>query len=196
LKNMKKICVFCGSSSGNDPIYEEYARNMAVAIRNNNQSLVYGGGSVGLMGIIADELLRLGGEVIGVIPEFLAELEVDHKGLTKMITVNSMHERKKEMSELSDAFIAMPGGFGTLEELAEILTWEQLGLIRKPIGLLNVNAYWDPFVRMLDQMVETGFLKPENRKIIQIDSDPGSLLNSMQKFIPVITEKWLDKDQT
>ena len=193
---MKKICVFCGSSSGNDPIYEEYARNMAVAIRNNNQSLVYGGGSVGLMGIIADELLRLGGEVIGVIPEFLAELEVDHKGLTKMITVNSMHERKKEMSELSDAFIAMPGGFGTLEELAEILTWEQLGLIRKPIGLLNVNAYWDPFVRMLDQMVETGFLKPENRKIIQIDSDPGSLLNSMQKFIPVITEKWLDKDQT
>ena len=193
---MKKICVFCGSSSGNDPVYEEYARKLASVLNINNQSLVYGGGSVGLMGVIADELLRLGGEVIGVIPEFLADLEVDHKGLTKMITVDSMHERKKIMSELSDAFIAMPGGFGTLEEIAEIITWAQLGLVRKPIGLLNVNGYWDPLVNMLDHMVDVRFLKPENRSMLQIDNDPVSLLASLQNYIPVITEKWLDKDQT
>jgi uncharacterized protein (TIGR00730 family) len=193
---MKKICVFCGSSSGNDPVYEEYARKLASVLNINNQSLVYGGGSVGLMGVIADELLRLGGEVIGVIPEFLADLEVDHKGLTKMITVDSMHERKKIMSELSDAFIAMPGGFGTLEEIAEIITWAQLGLVRKPIGLLNVNGYWDPLVNMLDHMVDVRFLKPENRSMLQIDNDPVSLLASLQNYIPVITKKWLDKDQT
>jgi uncharacterized protein (TIGR00730 family) len=193
---MKKICVFCGSSSGNDPVYEEYAKKLASVLNINNQSLVYGGGSVGLMGVIADELLRLGGEVIGVIPEFLADLEVDHKGLTKMITVDSMHERKKIMSELSDAFIAMPGGFGTLEEIAEIITWAQLGLVRKPIGLLNVNGYWDPLVNMLDHMVDVRFLKPENRSMLQIDNDPESLLASLQNYIPVITEKWLDKDQT
>jgi len=177
-------------------MYEEYARNMASALNINNQSLVYGGGSVGLMGIIADELLSLGGEVIGVIPGFLADLEVDHKGLTQMITVDSMHERKKIMSELSDAFIAMPGGFGTLEEIAEILTWAQLGLVKKPIGLLNVNGYWDHLVSMLDHMVDARFLKPENRSMLQIEEDPISLISSLDNYIPSISEKWLDRDQT
>ena len=193
---MKKICVFCGSSAGNNSTFEHYAKKMAKAIINNNYSLVYGGGSVGLMGIIADEVLNQGGEVVGVIPGFLADLEVDHKGLTEMILVDSMHERKKLMSELSDAFIAMPGGFGTLEEVAEILTWAQLGLVRKPIGLLNVDDYWSNLVSMLDHMVETKFLKPENRELLQIESEPQSLLIAMEEFVPTITEKWLNKDQT
>ena len=193
---MKKICVFCGSSPGNDPEYKQYAKKMAVALFNNNLSLVYGGGSVGLMGVLADELLELGGEVVGVIPEFLVAKEVDHKNLTQMITVSSMHERKQTMSELSDAFIAMPGGFGTLEELAEILTWAQLGLVQKPIGILNVKGYYDDLIRMFDHMAEASFLKDENRKMIQIDREPEVLLSAMERFVPIITEKWLDKDQT
>jgi hypothetical protein len=193
---MKNICVFCGSSSGNDPEYEEYAKKMAAALFKSNKSLVYGGGSVGLMGILADELLALGGQVIGVIPEFLAAKEVDHKSLTRMITVSTMHERKQRMSELSDAFIAMPGGFGTLEELAEILTWAQLGLVQKPIGVLNVKGYYDDLIRMFDHMTESSFLKAENRSMVQMDSEPEILLNTMEKFVPIITEKWLNKDQT
>jgi len=193
---MKKICVFCGSSSGNDPEYEEYARKMASAIFHNNMSLVYGGGSVGLMGVIADELLNLGGEVIGVIPGFLAEKEVDHKSLTQMITVDSMHERKQIMSELADAFIAMPGGYGTLEEIAEILTWAQLGLVQKPIGLLNVNGYYNHLVQLLDHMVASSFLKPENRNMLQLGTEPEELLSQMSKYVPVLTEKWMDETQT
>ena len=193
---MKKICVFCGSSSGIDPVYKQYAKKMAVTLFNNNKSLVYGGGSIGLMGILADELLYLGGDVIGVIPEFLAAKEVDHKNLTQMITVNSMHERKQTMSELSDAFIAMPGGFGTLEELSEILTWAQLGLVQKPIGILNVNGFYNSLIEMFDRMVDASFLKSENRDIIQIDDNPEVLLSLMEKFVPAITEKWIDKNQT
>jgi uncharacterized protein (TIGR00730 family) len=191
---MKKICVFCGSSHGNKPIFMDYAKKMAAAIHARNMTLVYGGGSVGLMGVIADELLALGGEVIGVIPGFLAEKEVDHKGLTEMITVDSMHERKHKMSQLSDAFIAMPGGFGSLEELAEILTWAQLGLVNKPIGLLNVDGFYDNLIMMFDHMVDSSFLK--NRNLLLVDSEPEKLLEALEHYKPVITEKWMDEDQT
>ena len=193
---MKKICVFCGSSPGNDPEYKEYAKKLAVVLFNSNKSLVYGGGSVGLMGVLADKLLALGGEVIGVIPRFLAAKEVDHKNLTQMIAVSTMHERKQKMSELSDAFIAMPGGFGTLEELAEILTWAQLGLVKKPIGVLNVNGYYNDLINLFDKMEKTSFLKPENRKLLLVEDEPEALLNLMESYVPITTEKWLDKSQT
>ena len=148
------------------------------------------------MGILADELLSLGGKATGVIPDFLIAKEVDHKGLTKMIKVGSMHERKQTMSEISDAFIAMPGGMGTLEELAEILTWSQLGLVKKPIGLLNVRGFYNNLINMLNEMVDSGFLKNENRDMLQIQSDPDLLLEALQSYTPVFTEKWMDRDQT
>ena len=193
---MKKICVFCGSNIGYGPEFEMQARKLASSLNKKNLSLVYGGGSVGLMGIIANELLELGGEVTGVIPHFLVSKEVDHKSLTKMIKVDSIHERKQTMSKISDAFIAMPGGLGTLEELAEILTWSQLGLVDKPIGLLNVRGFFDSFINMLDEMVKSGFLKKENREMLQIESDPDLLLNALENYKPAFTEKWMDQDQT
>ena len=193
---MKNICVFCGSNSGNNSDFELQARKLAYSLHKKNFSLVYGGGSVGLMGILADELLKLGGEVTGVIPNFLIAKEVDHKGLTKMIKVDSMHERKQTMSEISDAFIALPGGFGTLEELTEILTWSQLGLVNKPIGLLNVLGFYDNLINMLDEMVGSGFLKKENREMLQIESDPDLLLEVLETYSPAFTEKWMDRDQT
>ncbi len=193
---MKNICVFCGSSSGFENDFKSASCRLAESIVKKNYALVYGGGNIGLMGILADEVLNNGGRVTGVIPHFLWEKEVGHGGLTEMIYVNSMHERKRKMSELADAFIAMPGGLGTLEELAEILTWVQLGLISKPIGILNVTGFYDPLIKQLDIMVSEGFLSPENRKLLLVSSEPDDLINKMEVYRPILKPKWMSKDET
>lgn len=159
-------------------------------------TLIYGGGSVGLMGVLADAVLSTGGEVTGVIPRFLKEKEVGHDGLTRLIQVESMHERKMKMTEMADGFIAMPGGFGTLEELTEILTWVQLGLVRKPVGLLNVDHFFDNLILQLDLMVEQGLLKQQNREILLIDPNPANLVARMHDYRPGQVEKWIDSGQT
>ena len=156
---MKSLCIYCGSSIGASPVYADAARDLAKAMVNDNISLVYGGGNVGLMGVIADEVLRLGGEATGVIPKALMDREVGHGGLTRLHIVKDMHERKAMMATLSDGFIAMPGGIGTLEELFEVFTWSQLGLHEKPIGLLNVNGFYDGLIAFLKHVVTQGFLK-------------------------------------
>ena len=163
---MKNICVFCGSSVGNNPAFTEAAKSLGQQLAANDIQLIYGAGNVGLMGIIAEAVLQNGGKVTGVIPDFLWDKEVGHTGLTEVHVVDSMHIRKQKMASLADGFIAMPGGFGTLEELAEILTWVQLELIKKPVGLLNVNGFYTPLLNQLDHMVQSGFLKAQNRALL------------------------------
>lgn len=190
---MKHLCIFCGSSKGNDPVYENTALELAEIIVNQELTMVYGGGSIGIMGVLADKILSLNGQVIGVIPKFLYDLEVGHDNVTELIIVDSMHERKQKMAEISDGFLALPGGFGTLEEMGEILTWIQLKLIRKPIGLLNINGFYDQFLNMLDNMVEAGFLKKNNRDILLSSNDPGKIINII-KNAPVFEDtKWIEK---
>ncbi len=170
------ICVFCGSASGNDTVYSNAAKELAFLIVASQSSLIYGGGNIGLMGILADEVLALGGKVIGVIPEFLVQREVAHSGITQLEVVNSMHQRKKRMADLADAFIAVPGGWGTLDELAEILTWKQLGLIHQPIGVLNTNSFFDFLLMQIKKMADSGFLNRASFEEIKISSDPKILL--------------------
>ena len=190
---MKHLCIFCGSSKGNDPVYEETAIELAKIIVNEGLTMVYGGGSIGIMGVLADKILSLNGKVIGVIPRFLYDLEVGHDNVTELIIVESMHERKQKMAEISDGFLALPGGFGTLEEMGEILTWIQLKLIRKPIGLLNINGFYDQFLEMLDKMVESGFLKNNNREILLSSKEPQDIINII-KNAPVFEDtKWIEK---
>ena len=190
---MEKLCVFCGSSTGNDPIYKNEAVRLANHLVRNGITLIYGGGSVGIMGILADHMLSVGGQVTGVIPQFLYDWEVGHDGVTELIIVDSMHSRKQRMAEISDGFMALPGGFGTLEEMAEILTWNQLKLINKPVGILNINGFFDPLLRMLDNMVQHGFLKQDNRDLLHDDTDPEKLLTKL-KSAPIHPEtKWIDK---
>lgn len=172
-----KICVFCGSSSGVNPVYSRTAKELGALIAQRNHSLIYGGGNVGLMGIVADAVLENRGEVIGVIPRFLMDREVGHSGLTSLEIVSSMHERKKRMADLSDAFVAIPGGWGTLEELAEILTWKQLGLISQPVGVLNVNRFFDPLLQQMKHMVDEGFLRAENFSSIKTSESPAEMLS-------------------
>lgn len=193
---MKKICVYCASSPGFEDVYMKAADTTGQYLAANGYGLVYGGGSIGLMGQVADACMKNGGEVIGVIPHFLNTKEVGHKELTQLITVESMHERKLKMSELADGFIALPGGFGTLEELAEILTWAQLGLVEKPIGILNVNGYYDHLIALLDHMVKEGLLKQENRDMLLIDTEIGSLMAQFESYKPIPVKKWLNKDRT
>jgi len=193
---MKNICVFCGSSSGEKAIYSEKAKELGKLLALQGKRLIYGGGNVGLMGAIADEVLTNHGEVTGVIPHFLFDWEVGHEGLTELIKVDSMHERKLKMSELADGFIAMPGGFGTLEELGEILTWIQLSIIQKPVGILNINGYYDHLVTQMDHMVEEKFLKPSNRQMVQVSNDPQELLLLMQDYKFEETTKWVSPDKT
>ncbi len=162
------ICVYCGSSNGNNPKVLTAAREFGKQIAQNQHSLVYGGSSLGVMGTLADSVMENGGEVIGVIPENLFSKEVAHTEITQLITVADMHERKSRMADLADAFVAMPGGFGTMEELFEIITWNQIGIIDKPITLLNVQSFYDPLIQMVDQAVDTGFIKPNNRTILQV----------------------------
>lgn len=173
------VCVFCGSGVGHNPIYASAARELALLFCQTNTTLVYGGGNIGLMGILADEVLKNKGSVIGIIPDFLVQREVGHHGITRLEIVSSMHERKKRMADLSDAFIAMPGGMGTLDELAEILTWKQLKLIEQPVGLLNINAFFHPLIKQMEQMAESGFLKEENFKELLIEDTPHKLLTSL-----------------
>ncbi len=173
------VCIFCGSSTGDDPVYAEATRAIGRQLAAGGHSLIYGGGNIGLMGIVADTVLEAGGNVIGVIPDFLMKREVGHLGLTELVIVNSMHERKKRMADLADAFIALPGGWGTLDELAEILTWRQLGLIDQPIGLLNVNAFFTPLVSQIKTMSEKGFLHPANLNYLMVEDSPEKLLTAL-----------------
>jgi uncharacterized protein (TIGR00730 family) len=173
---MRSVCVYCGSSMGRLGLYAAAARDVAKALVDRDMRLVYGGASVGIMGTVADEVLRLGGQAIGVIPESLARREVAHRSLTELHVTQTMHERKMLMATLSDAFIALPGGIGTLEEIFEIWTWAQLGIHDKPCGLLNVNGYFDPLISFLDRAVTEQFVKPAARSLLFVDSDPEELL--------------------
>ena len=173
------ICVFCGSSAGSSPVYAEATKQLAITFAKSNVTLVYGGGNVGLMGILADEVLKHGGRAIGVIPDFLVRREVAHAGLTQLEIVASMHDRKKRMADLADAFIALPGGWGTLDELAEILTWRQLNLITEPIGLLNTNSFFDALITQMKKMSSEGFLKEENLSQLKIGSNPEELFTML-----------------
>ena len=193
---MTRICVFCGSSNGFRPAYAEAACAMGRALVDRGIGLVYGGGCVGLMGTIADAVMKGGGEVIGVIPEALVERELAHGDVTQLIVVRSMHERKAKMAELSNAFVAMPGGYGTFEEFCEIITWAQLGLHRKPCGLLNVDGYYDPLLTLFDHAVTEGFLRPTNRLLVLQEKDPFRLLDTLVNYTPPPTEKWIGRDDS
>lgn len=173
------VCVFCGSSSGFNPVYAFAAKELGHLIAQNKHTLIYGGGNVGLMGIVADEVLGKNGSVTGIIPKFLMDKEVGHLGITQLEIVTSMHERKKRMADLSDAFIALPGGWGTLEELAEILTWKQLGLLAQPVGVLNINGFFDPLLNQMQHMVAEGFLQEENFRSIKTSNSPQKILSML-----------------
>jgi uncharacterized protein (TIGR00730 family) len=193
---MKRITVFCGSSSGTDAVYAAQANTLGKAIGAEGLELVYGGAKIGLMGAVADAALAAGARVIGVLPGFLKTKEVAHESLTALILVDTMHERKLKMHELSDAIIALPGGFGTLEELFEMLTWGQLGLHKKPVGLLNVNGFYDELIAFADTLVKKGFLKPVNRQMLLISSDVQDLLKQLKNYQAPEVEKWIDRSKS
>jgi hypothetical protein len=193
---IKRVCVYCGSNSGSRPAYAKAARDMGAALARRGLELVYGGGRVGLMGTLADAVLAAGGHVIGVIPQSLVAREVGHLGLKDLRVVNSMHERKALMVELADAFIALPGGFGTLEEFFEVLTWAQLGLHRKPHGLLNVEGFYNSLLSFMDHAVAENFVRSVHRKLVITDSDPERLLDLIAQSQPPMLDKWIDRNQT
>ena len=190
---MKTLCVYCGSNAGNDPAYAALARALGTRLASDGIALVYGGGNVGLMGIVADAVLEHGGEVIGVIPQQLVDWEVAHKGVTRLEVVDSMHTRKQRMFELSDGFVALPGGFGTLDEMFEMLTWRQLGLGHKPCAFLDVAGFWQPLVAMLDTMVRERFLHADQRNDLWHGQDIDGLLAWMHDYVPAQADKWLDE---
>lgn len=194
---MRRVCVFCGSKSGDRPVYAEATWRLGTAIVQRGLGLVYGAGHVGLMGVLADALLQAGGEVIGVIPQALVDKELAHSGLTEMRIVASMHERKAVMADLSDAFVALPGAFGTADEFFEILTWAQLGLHAKPIGLLNVDGFFDPLLAWLDLTLREGFLRKRHRELLMVGHDPEELLARLLAARPGSVEpRWIeDKDR-
>ena len=193
---MKSVAVYCGSSSGNQPIYTQQAQAMGGELARRDLTLVYGGGCVGLMGAIADAVLAEGGRVIGVIPGFLADKELAHRGCTELHVVDTMHQRKLLMADLAEGFVAMPGGFGTLEELFEVLTWGQLGLHGKPVGLLNIEGFYNPLLALLDHMQGEAFLRQENRSQVLQHADAAALLDAMAAYQPVRLEKWLTPSTT
>ena len=193
---MNGITVFCGSSSGDKEVYLNTARSLGNALAENNIKLIYGGASVGLMGAVADGALEAGGTVIGVLPRFLEAKEIAHEGLSELVLVDSMHERKTRMNELSEGVIALPGGFGTLEEFFEMLTWGQLGLHKKPMALLNVNHFYDTLLTFMGNMVDQGFLKHENLKMILAEENIQTLLEAMKTYSAPKTVKWIDKKST
>jgi uncharacterized protein (TIGR00730 family) len=193
---MKRLCVFCGSSPGTNPAYTEAAAAMGTLLARKGVGLVYGGGNVGLMGTIADAVLAGGGEVIGVIPQALADREVAHHGVTDLRVVDSMHTRKAMMADLADGFIAMPGGVGTFEEFFEAVTWTQLGVHRKPCGLLNVAAFYTPLAIFIDQAVSEGFIKPVHRAMIVVDDNPERLLDSLSAIVLPDVPKWIGREET
>jgi len=193
---MKRITVFCASSFGTEKIYEEQAILVGKTLAQQNIELVYGGANVGLMGAVADGALNAGGKVIGVLPNFLRSKEIAHLGLTELILVESMHERKTKMNDLCDGVIALPGGFGTLEELFEMLTWAQLGLHKKPIAILNVNGFYDSLIALLQTMTEKGLLKDVNREMLLVSDNIDDLLEKMRNYVPPTVGKWIDKEQS
>lgn len=193
---MKRLCVFCGSSHGANPAYAEAAVTLGTLLARRGIGLVYGGGNVGLMGVIADAALAAGGEVIGVIPKALADREVAHHGVTELRVVDSMHTRKAIMADLSDAFIAMPGGVGTFEEFFEAITWTQLGLHRKACGLLNVAGFYTPLAAFIDQAVSDGFIKPVHRAAIVVDDNPERLLDTLTTIDLPDAPKWSNRRET
>jgi uncharacterized protein (TIGR00730 family) len=187
---MPRICVYCGSNIGSRPIYEEAATALADVLVRHELELVYGGSDKGIMGVIANAVLELGGKVHGVIPQMLMEKEIAHQGITELHVVASMHARKTMMAALSDGFIAMPGGFGTLEEIIEIVTWGQLRFHDKPCGLLNVDGYFDHLIAYLDHASREGFLRNENREMLLVDEDPAALVRQFERYAAPHVEKW------
>ena len=192
--SFKRLCVFCGSSPGDNPVYSEAAKHAGAELARRGIALVYGGGRVGLMGMVADAVLAAGGHVTGVIPEALMAKEVGHRGLPDLRVVKTMHERKALMAELSDGFVALPGGFGTFDEFFEIVTWAQLGLHSKPCGLLNVNGFYDPLLGLVDRAIEERFIKPKQRDLIVVESEFGALLNRMAHQHVPHEPKWISKE--
>jgi uncharacterized protein (TIGR00730 family) len=193
---IQRVCVFCGSNSGSDSAYVDAARGLGQLLSREGIGLVYGGGSVGLMGELADSVLHAGGEVTGVIPHALWAREVGHRGLTDLRIVETMHERKAMMADLSDAFIALPGGLGTLEEIFEIWTWAQLGLHAKPLGFLDVNGFYSPLMQFLDRAMRERFLREPHRAIALVDADPERLLRRFDAWKPPRVEKWITREET
>ena len=188
---MEVVCVFCGSREGSRPAYAEAARRTGREIARRGLGLVYGGGRVGLMGTVADAALEAGGEVVGVITEALISREIAHAGLTKLHVVGSMHERKMLMADLSDGFVTLPGGYGTLEEFFEVLSWAQLSIHEKPCGLLDVDGFWDPLSTLFDQAVTEGFVHPNHRSLVLTEGNPRVLLERMESYTPPETRKWI-----
>lgn len=188
---LRRICVFCGSSSGSDPVYRRVAQEFGSLLARERMELVYGGGSVGLMGAIADAVLAANGHVIGVIPQFLATKELLHVGVRDMRVTHDMHQRKALMAGLSDGFVALPGGLGTFEELFEVLTWSQLGLHQKPIGLLNIDGYFNPLVALIERAITDGFCREEHRRLFTVESDPTRLLSRLLQHDPPVVPKWV-----
>ena len=192
---MERICVFCGANPGLDPAYLESARKLGALLAEREIELVYGGGRVGMMGALADAVLAAGGSVIGVIPEALSTKEVAHEDLTQLYVVASMHERKATMAKLSDAFVALPGGYGTLEEFCEVLTWAQLGLHIKPCGLLDVGGFWAPLTKFFDSCVTAGFIGAEERGLVLVEDDAAAMLAKLAAFQPTSTKRWIQLEQ-
>lgn len=195
MTRLSSVCVFAGSSPGARPEYAAAARTLGRSLAGEGIALIYGGGSVGLMGILADEALAEGGSVIGVIPRALFEREVGHDDLTELRVVESMHERKAQMADLADAFIALPGGMGTLEELFETLTWGQLGYHDKPCGLLNISGYWDDMLAALDRAVGERFLADAHRQMLLVEEEPHALLELLRAYVPPRVQKWLGREE-
>lgn len=192
---MKRIVVFCGSSYGTEKLFEEHAFLLGKTLAERNIDVVYGGAKIGLMGAVADGALQNGGEVIGVLPHFLSGKEIAHEGLSQLILVNTMHERKTKMHDLCDGIIALPGGFGTLEELFEMLTWAQLGLHKKPIGLLNTNGFYEPLLTFAQNMFVKGFIKDIHRDMLLSDSTINGLLEKMNRYDAPPAPKWISKEE-
>ncbi len=190
---MKSVCVYCGSNAGRNPAYAARSRMLGERLAAERLTLVYGGGNVGLMGVVADAVLAGGGEVIGVIPQQLVDWEVAHRGLTRLDVVDSMHTRKQRMFELSDAFVALPGGFGTMEEIFEMLTWRQLGIGDKPCAFLDVDGFYAPLIGMIDRMVAERFLHPDQRADLWHGDDIGAMLDWMRGYQPGQASKWIDE---
>ncbi len=196
MTSINSICIYCGSSPGRIEAYSQAAQALAAALVSRNIRLIYGGAGIGIMGMVADHVLKLGGQAIGVIPKALAHKEVAHPNLTELHVTQSMHERKMLMAELADGFIALPGGIGTLEELFEIWTWAQLGFHQKPCGLLNVAGYYDALISFLDHVAAEQFVKPHHRAMLMVEADPQLLLDRYVNYQPPPVKHWVNKDQT
>ncbi|WP_316803067.1 TIGR00730 family Rossman fold protein [Pedobacter nototheniae] len=190
MNKLKSVCVYCGSNFNGDAALRSAIKQLAQTLVKQNIRLVYGGGSVGVMGVLANDVLEENGLVTGVIPQFLMDKEVGHKGVTEMIITKDMHQRKQKMADLSDGFVILPGGFGTLEEFFEVLTWLQLGLHNKPIGVLNVNGFYDPLFAQMEMMVQSKFLKPANRDLVFNEADAEVLIDKMDNFSAIPDEVW------